>query len=904
MRQFLIRSALTCSLISLIYAGLSQSVIAQDQSVLQAALKLGQQAVQLYEQGEYKQALPLAEEALSLRQQQLGENHPLVATSLSNLATLHQVLGNYDRAASLLQRALSITAQVSGIDSLDYALQLNNLAEVYRAQGNYTQAEELHLKSIALREALLQPNDPLLATAYNNLAELYRAQGNVAQAQPLYEKALQINREAYGENHPSAAILLNNLAELYRSQGDLIQALDLYSQALQIVRLTLSPNHPYYGALLNNMAALYVDAGLYAKALPLYQEAMQIGEQQLGNQHPNFAQALDNLATAYYHQGNYAKASPLFQQAIGLRERALGNTHPDLARSLNGLSYVYRATDKIDQAIDLQGRAHHIEEYNLSVMLSHGTEARKQAYLSTLESSTYSTISLNIQQAPQNPRATRLALTTLLQRKGRVLDTLTDSQNNLRKYLPPDAQVLFTQLAASRSQLAALLFSGAIDAPDYQQQLTALRNQIQAQETQLSQQSAQFKTQAQPTSLEAVQKLLPANSALIEFVLYRPLIRRNGGDSQWGEPRYAAYVLHSQGDPQAVDLGTAAALNQSIAQFRNTLRDRRYFKPFQQAARALDAKLMQPLRPLLKDKTQLLISPDGQLNLVPFAALIDPQEKYALENYTLSYLSSGRDLLRLQTQPSSHQDVLLANPQFGNSRALRDTRRGSHSTTQGFGDLEFSPLPGTDAEVKAIAPLLPDALILSEAQASEARLKQVQSPRILHIATHGFFLNDEAIAPRSLSGSSPASPPMENPLLRSGLALAGFNQRQSEGDDGVLTALEASSLDLWGTQLVVLSACETGVGEVSNGEGVYGLRRAFVMAGAASQLFSLWQVDDFGTKDLMVKYYQQLLAGKGRSEALRQTQLEMLNDPRYRHPYYWAVFSLSGDWRSLQWGEF
>jgi CHAT domain-containing protein len=896
MRQLFLRSALTCTLI----AGLSQSAIAQDQNVLRSALKLGQQATQLYGQGEYQQALPLAEEALSLREQELGANHPLVAGTLGNVAALHQALGNYDRAATLLQRALTITAQIAGIESLDYALQLNNLAEVYRAQGNYTQAEELHLKSIAIREELLQPTDLSLAIAYNNLAEIYRAQGNVEQAKPLYEKALQIARLSYTENHPFIAVLLNNLAELYRLQGDLDQALDLYSQSLQIVRLTLSHNHPHYGALLNNMATLYLDSGRYAKAIPLIQEAMQIVEQQLGNQHPNYARSLDNLATAYYHQGNYAKATSLFQQTIALQERVLGNTHPDLARSLKGLSYVYRMTDKIEQAIDLQTRANQIDEYNLSIMLFHGNEARKQAYLSTIENTISSTISLNVQQAPQNPRATRLALTTLLQRKGRVLDTLTDSQNNLRKYLTPDAQVLLSQLAASRSQLAALLFGGAIDAPDYQQQLTDLRNQIQAQETQLSQQSAQFKTQAQPINLDAVQKLLPADSALIEFVLYRPLIRRNGDASQWGEPRYAAYILHSQGDPQVVDLGAATALNRSVTQFRNALRDRRFLKPFQQAARNLDAKLMQPLRPLLKDKTQLLISPDGQLNLVPFAALIDPQEKYALENYTLSYLSSGRDLLRLQTQPSTRRDVLLANPQFGNSRALRDTRRGSPSSTRGIGNLEFSPLPGTDAEVKAIAPLLPNALILSDAQASEAQIKQVQSPRILHIATHGFFLNDEASTPSTLSGSP--NPSSENPLLRSGLALAGFNQRQqqSNGDDGVLTALEASSLDLWGTQLVVLSACETGVGEVSNGEGVYGLRRAFVMAGAASQLFSLWQVDDLGTKDLMVKYYQQLLAGKGRSEALRQTQLEMLNDPRYRHPYYWAVFNLSGDWRSLQ----
>jgi CHAT domain-containing protein len=883
MRQFWIRLLLVSSCFSTFNLFEYPTAIAQVEiDPLQRASQLAGQSNTLYEQGDYQQALPLAETALEIREQHLSRDSPLLSSSLNNVAALNHALGNYDRAAQLLQRLLVMTADTSGIETLDYALALNNLAEVYRAQGDYIQAEELHLKSIALREKLLPPDDPMLAVSYNNLAEIYRAQGNIEQAKPLYEKALLILRQAYGDDHPALLATLNNLAELYRSQEDFSQAIDLYSQALQIVRLTFKPDHPYYTTLLNNVASLYADVGMYQKAVPLYQEALSLAEQQLGKQHPNVAKASDNLAWVYYRQGEFAAAAQLYQRAIAIREQRLGNTHPDLPISLSGLSNVYRAQGKIDRAVTYQSRANEIEEYNLSVMLSHGTEARKQAYIDTFKASTYNTISLNTQQAPQNAQATRLALTTLLQRKGRILDTLANSQNNLRKYLTPDDQVLLIQLAEARSQLAALLFSGVTDSPDYQQQLTDSRRRIQALETQLSQRSTQFKTQSQPVTLDAVQALLPQDSALIEWVLYRPLISGANDPFQLGEPRYAAYILHPQGDPQVVDLGTAAELNRSITEFRNTLRDRRYLKKFQQAARALDEKLMQPIRPLLKDATQLLISPDGQLNLLPFAALIDPDDRYALETYTMSYLTSGRDLLRLQNHPTSRQDVLFANPQFGVSHQRRDS---------GIGNLEFSPLPGTDAEVKAIAPLLPDALILSDTQASEAKLKQIQSPRILHIATHGFFLEDAAHSPDHS---------LDNPLLRSGLALAGFNQRQSEGDDGVFTALEAADLDLWGTQLVVLSACETGVGEVSNGEGVYGLRRAFVMAGSASQLFSLWQVDDFGTKDLMVKYYQQLLAGKGRSEALRQTQLEMLNDPRYRHPYYWAVFSLSGDWRSLQ----
>jgi CHAT domain-containing protein len=230
-------------------------------------------------------------------------------------------------------------------------------------------------------------------------------------------------------------------------------------------------------------------------------------------------------------------------------------------------------------------------------------------------------------------------------------------------------------------------------------------------------------------------------------------------------------------------------------------------------------------------------------------------------------------------------------------------------------DLRFGPLPGTQLEVEAIAPRLTNPILLTEANATENALKQVQAPSILHIATHGFFLEDVEFVPPidsrgefNIVSAAPGSlvPPTnrptstENPLLRSGLALAGFNTRDSAGEDGVLTALEAVGLDLRGTRLVVLSACETGVGAVANGEGVYGLRRAFVMAGAESLLMSLWKVDDQGTAELMERYYGQLLDGEGRSEALRQVQLAFLqNGGVQQHPYYWASFMFSGNWHPM-----
>src|SRR5947209_7251611 len=202
---------------------------------------------------------------------------------------------------------------------------------------------------------------------------------------------------------------------------------------------------------------------------------------------------------------------------------------------------------------------------------------------------------------------------------------------------------------------------------------------------------------------------------------------------------------------------------------------------------------------------------------------------------------------------------------------------------------------------------------LTRERATKAALKQVTGPNILHIATHGFFLEDLPGATSSANVRSSETRKANedtrvgkwafwsaNPLLRSGLALAGANQARSGDDDGVLTALEATGLDLWGTKLVVLSACDTGLGAVKTGEGVYGLRRALVLAGTESQMMSLWPVSDRSTSELMVSYYQALIRGQGRGEALRQVQLVMLQAKSRSHPYYWASFIQSGEWANLE----
>ena len=302
--------------------------------------------------------------------------------------------------------------------------------------------------------------------------------------------------------------------------------------------------------------------------------------------------------------------------------------------------------------------------------------------------------------------------------------------------------------------------------------------------------------------------------------------------------------------------------------------------------------------------------------------LVDEQNRYLVESYQISYLNSGRDLLGFQQASHSQQPpVIIANPDYVSPVANPVQVASTVTTNQrsmDFGSLSFSPLPGTAQEAAAIMPLLPQAILLTQGQATENAIKQLQAPSILHIATHGFFLPDLALntgagafnargASLEVTPTDAVAQPVpennysENPLLRSGLALAGINTRSSGSEDGILTALEASGLNLHGTELVVLSACETGLGTVSSGEGVYGLRRAFAIAGAESQLMSLWQVDDTGTSELMQLYYENLMEkGQGRSEALRSAQLSMMNTGSYTHPYYWSSFIFSGDWRPMQ----
>jgi CHAT domain-containing protein/Tfp pilus assembly protein PilF len=874
------------------------------------ATTLNNLAVLYYKQGNYAQAESLLRRALTIREKVLGAEHPDTATPLNNLALLYKDKGNYAQAEMLYHRALAICENSLGPEHPYTAATLNNLAASYKDKGNYTQAETLYRRALTIREKILGAEHPATAGSLGNLAQLYYAKGDYAQAEALYRRALAINEKALGAEHPSTATALNDLADIYNTKSDYAQAETLYRRALAISEKTLGADHPDTATALNNLAAICNIKGENMQAELLFQRALAIYEKMLGAEHPNTAASLNNLAAIYKDKGNYSQAEPLFQRALAIYEKMLGPEHPNAAMSLNNLAKLYEATGDILQALNFRLRAQVIEEHNISINLAIGSERQKLAYLKTLVNETIHSIVLHVHFAPADKKARDLAINAVLQRKGRVLEAVNDSTEAIRRRSSPQDRALFDHLKDERAQLARLVLGGPPQRvlPEvHQQTISRLEESVEKLEADISSRSAEFRIQSQPVTIAAVQAAIPADAALLEF--YRYEYKK--------ESRYVAYVLRQLGEAQWVNLGEAAEIEQTIDKLRQALRDAKR-QDIKSLARDVEQKVMRPIRALIGDTRRLLISPDGALNLIPFAALVDENGQYLVNRYSFSYLTSGRDLLRLQVkQESSPEAIVLADPDFGEGlKAVAAARRDIKSIATSaqsanppasqnspFSEAFFTSLPGTAGEALALKAFLPSARVLTRAQATETALKQVSRPRLLHIATHGFFLQDvgQPAGGKEQDQQKAAANDgrVENPYLRSGLALAGANLHKSGNDDGILTALETAGLDLWGTKLVVLSACNSGVGDVRNGDGVYGLRRSLVLAGSESQVMSLWKVSDQGTKELMVEYYKRLLRGEGRGEALRQVQLQMLKTPARRHPFYWASFIQSGEWANL-----
>ena len=835
-----------------------------------------------------------------------------------------------------MKRALIMREKAFGEQHPDVALTLHNLARIYQAKGDYAEAERYCEQALAIYRKVRSPDHPDIARSLDTLGETYRILGNFSRAETLYKQALAIDEKWGVKGKFWAATVQSDLATLFQEKGDLEQAESLYKVALATYENALGADNATVAQVLNNLAEVYASKHDYERARDLEFRALGIREKLFGRESSTFAESLHNLSSLLRSLGDYQHAKDLSQQAVTIWERGLGRHHPVVAQAYSNLAVLQNETHDMPGALRSLNRVNEIEEYNLKLILVTGSEQRKQIYLSKLSGNVDYTVSLNVRYLVESQEAAQLAFTSILQRKGRALDAMSSQINTLRQHSSADDNTLLDRFEKIRSQLATLKVSSSsnLKPEDRAARMATLEAENELVEASIGRSSEELRAALQPVDIDSVRRALPPDTALVEFVKF---IAFNLEQKKAIGEQYAAYILRPESStPQMVSLGEASTIDASVATWRTALSDPRT-KNVGDLGRSLDEKVMRPVRRVLGRVRHVFVSPDGTLNLIPFAALVDENKRYLAENYLITYLTGGRDLLRLQpvSNDKATNVVIVADPRFDlatvpatlHSNPGTAPTAGNSRRSVDFNKLEYEPLPGSAAEAEALRQIFPSAKILTRERATEAALKSLKHPSILHIATHGFFL------PNSISKETPVGVPIailkttassdnENPLLRSGLILAGVRQQSSgDGEDGVLTALEVSGLDLWRTKLVVLSACETGIGDVKRSEGLYGLRRALVLAGSESQVISLWKVSDAGTRDLMTVYYDRLRAGEGRSEALRHVQLDMMSGKiksaavgqsrdttdiverfpmkTYRHPYYWAAFIQSGDWRTL-----
>jgi len=877
-------------------------------------------AVHLFVTKDYAAAKPLFERAIGIRQRTLGSDDSSLLLGLDAVGGIMVVTGDYPAAKPLFERALKIRQKAIGPAHPDVATNLSRLALVLYLTGDYASARPLYERALRIKEQALGPNHRDVVGSLSDLANVLRATGDYVSAKPMYERALAIQEQILGSGHPDVATTLNNPARVLQAIADYAGAKPLYERALRIQEQALGPSHPGVATTLNNLAELLRKTCDYAGTRPLQERALRITEQAFGPSHPDVAIRLNNLAALFQLTGDHTGAQPLYERALRIKEQVLGPNHPDVAIILSNLAIANWEAGRPQEAVAKLSRAVTIMRTHTARGLYGQSHRQKLVFLETTSPYTDGLLSL-----PPGLTASADAYRAVLDRKNLLFRTLAAERSVTESNPSPQTASLIQYYSTVRRQLSILATNSPNppDLPRHRTDVANLSQRLETLEAELSRASAVFR-QAQIEATAGPSDVcgaIPMDPALIDlfwYVRYAPSAAP--GARPVLTPQYDIFVLRG-GDcknPIRVELGPAGSIDDDVRRFREAL-SREAPDPMARELRArfrqnlaarLKAKLFPPeVQVAIAGKPRLLISPDGALALVPFALLAgDDGHEFLLETRTISYVPSGRDLLRIVT-PSFAPTGLLA---LGAPDFDRAPVQVVQATTYraGCGRLEdpFAPLPGTASEVRGITRIYQQAnqtrpaTLLEGAQATKAALvEQAPKAKVLHLATHAYFAGEDCTPAgqvseqRALGGEPPAFLG-HNPLLLAGVALTGANDR--EKGDRILTALEVTALDLRGTDLVVLSACDTGLGTAARGQELLGLRWAFAYAGAKHLVTSLWSVPDAETATLMTHFYTTLWEkGLPVPAALRSAQLEMLKSARARGdsaPHTWGAFVASG----------
>ncbi|MBA3679787.1 MAG: CHAT domain-containing protein [Bacteroidetes bacterium] len=776
--------------------------------------------------GRYSKAKTYNEDAIKLRES--SSNKGMLIVSINNNAVLKKETGFYTEAEADFKKALEI-AKIQN-DALAKALICNNLAMTYLDMNKLKDAESQMNTSISEASSILKDNSSNFIKLQINLANIYRFEKKYDDAEKLYLKAIEVKEKKLGA-HPDLAHLKKGLAQLYMEMGKNGEVEKLLQSAYDINKRKLGESNPATVSTQQELANFYRFNNNSAKALELMLKVTEKKKTIYGETHPNYIQALEDLALAQWENGKIADTKTNYKIVID--------------NTLNYINTFFNTLNDNEKTLYWEKTNNRLQRFYAFAYANNKTSA-------------------DLAQQLYN---------TVINTKGFLLSNSSKIRNIISSSGDESLKTTYNQWLDTKENLNQAYQLSKEELVQEHVNVDSLKRRADELERELSQKSALFKESAteQTVTYETIQKQLKPGEAAIEVL---ELNEYKNGFTNNGE--YIALVLTAT-DLKIISLGDVKNINDAIGVFREKTIDQ---KPENDAYaitwKALDEQLT--------GISKIYLSLDGAYHQLSINALKDGAGKYLVDKYSLQFTGNTKDIISIkQTESASVKPVtafLIGNPQYGTNGVV-------------------AQLPGTELEVKNITKLLTThkvkATALFGASATEAKVKEINSPSILHIATHGYFLSDLSQVETSKILGVDVSAAKENPLLRSGVLLANCENVFDENfhpspnsENGILTAYEAMSLNLDKTDLVVLSACETGLGSVKQGEGVYGLQRAFLIAGAKSIIMSLWSVSDAATMELMTLFYNNYAKSGNKqqafSDAIKQLKI------KYKEPFYWSAF--------------
>lgn len=921
------------------------------------------------ERGEFERAEQNYQKALHLS----ADNPRLTffrTGASTGLALMLADLSRWDEAVQQQRTAIAALQRLSGM-RIAQADSLRVLAGIYASAGRIADAEKTHRESLALCEASVGREHPRYAVAETSYARFLAEVGRYTEADSLTRHALEIEARTHGTAHREYAGALACAAGISLDTGRSEEAVQLLTQALDIQRASVGERNQQIATIQHNLGCAYLDLHQFRQATEHLNAATELVAELNGKSHPRYGISLTALGRTQQEQGQYADAERLFKQSADIHLAAAGEDDPHYINALSLIASVKLATDRTSEGIAALDRVMQLQQKRLQQVAGFSDEASLRAFELHVRRSLRALTSVATRPNAA-PDVQQLAADWVLRRKGIVFAALCRFRDQQRlSASDSETRRLVEREHALRQRISSLALKPPADMA--QADLTQLSRTLSAEADRLQADVHRRLTDLRGAPLEpetidwrTVADRLPADAALVDFVrLYAYDPTAINGQPTWLPAHYYALVLRGgpQSSPQLFDLGPAEPIEAAVHDLRKHLQDTPRLIPvsgeaflesqYRSLSRRVHDLAWRPLSAALDNAITIYVAPDSELNRIAFETLNDESGAYLAERYQFAYLTSGRELLRSDTQ-SGQGTVIFAGPDFDVDEAGRRTATADLAArlptpspalqaTTDPGAVTglvlrggaWKALAGAAAEADDVTPLLDKSVYgpvtqYVGAQAQEELLKHLSPPRILHVATHGYFVEDEpeaAVQPGEyttrgrLFGSAVGFERLrasQNPLLRSGIVLAGANRiaERSQAsapssapgataaeattmDDGWLTAEEIATLDLRGTELVVLSACETGLGDVPTGEGVQGLRRAFLYAGARTLVTSLYKVPDDTTRPLMREFYSRLTAGADQLTALHEARLAEMRRRRAStgaaHPFFWGSFILVGN---------